>query len=515
MVLFESLISPIGYSTSTCGYCRPPSTRQDKNNPPPKTSHSFGFWAHSLSAEHYQQLIDRGWRRSGCYVYRPDLYRTCCKQISIRLETGQYKLSKSARKCLRKVIQEELSSSQAVQEPTRWGKGKGKGKYGQPVSLEDYFDVIQGHQQHQCDSHAGPSSSHTERWRAAQAHRKDRNANNPLLAPPGPALTHHLKVKLVTAEATATKYSLFRKYQMQIHGESEDQVSDRKGFSRFLCESPIEEGPLGTRREANQYIDLSADQVDIPYGLYHLEWYLHSNDTQVEQMIGVSVLDILPESLSSVYYFYDPAYEKRFQLGKLSALREILLVKELQRKCPTRLSNLKYYALGYYVHSCQKMKYKIRYAPSQLLDFSTGQYHDSQKVLKLLDQGQACDFDNVSQTNSSLDTSSPPNEADPEDEDSDSTSSSSDISTDLPLDPFPPGTLLNPADINLSRVLILDQENQSEGIQYFLSSSLYLLSSLQDNEEEEVKEAKKRVERLRQCIAALGWDVSTKVVFFV
>ena len=30
-----------------------------------------GMWAHNLTPEAYQELLDRGWRRSGKWLYRP------------------------------------------------------------------------------------------------------------------------------------------------------------------------------------------------------------------------------------------------------------------------------------------------------------------------------------------------------------------------------------------------------------------------------------------------------------
>ena len=33
----------------------------------------------------YQEMIDRGWRRSGAYCYKPDLRRSCCPQYTIKL----------------------------------------------------------------------------------------------------------------------------------------------------------------------------------------------------------------------------------------------------------------------------------------------------------------------------------------------------------------------------------------------------------------------------------------------
>lgn len=57
-----------------------------------------GMWAHRMTVEDYQALIDRGWRRSGHYCYKPTNHRTCCPQYTIRccpplpapfLEAGQ------------------------------------------------------------------------------------------------------------------------------------------------------------------------------------------------------------------------------------------------------------------------------------------------------------------------------------------------------------------------------------------------------------------------------------------
>lgn len=37
-----------------------------------------------LTVHDYQDLIDKGWRRSGAFLYRPDNMRTCCPQHTIR-----------------------------------------------------------------------------------------------------------------------------------------------------------------------------------------------------------------------------------------------------------------------------------------------------------------------------------------------------------------------------------------------------------------------------------------------
>lgn len=60
------------------------------------------------------------------------------------------------------------------------------------------------------------------------------------------------------------------------------------------------------------------------------------------RLIAVGVIDILPRCVSSVYFFYDPAYE-HWELGKISALREIALARRLREAW---YSDLHYYYLG-------------------------------------------------------------------------------------------------------------------------------------------------------------------------
>ena len=42
------------------------------------------MWAHKLTVQDYQNLIDRGWRRSGSYCYKPMMDQTCCPAYTIR-----------------------------------------------------------------------------------------------------------------------------------------------------------------------------------------------------------------------------------------------------------------------------------------------------------------------------------------------------------------------------------------------------------------------------------------------
>jgi arginyl-tRNA---protein transferase len=76
----------------------------------------------------------------------------------------------------------------------------------------------------------------------------------------------------------------------------------------------------------------------------------------------VGVIDILPECVSSVYFYYDPEYSF-LSLGTYASLRELALVRELSKSCST-LTN---YYLGFYIPTCPKMRYKNNVKPSYLL----------------------------------------------------------------------------------------------------------------------------------------------------
>jgi arginyl-tRNA---protein transferase len=54
---------------------------------------------------------------------------------------------------------------------------------------------------------------------------------------------------------------------------------------------------------------------------------------------------VLENSLSSVYFFYDPDY-KKYSLGVYGVIQELNYMKEMQKK---GFDNFKTYYLGYYI----------------------------------------------------------------------------------------------------------------------------------------------------------------------
>lgn len=74
------------------------------------------------------------------------------------------------------------------------------------------------------------------------------------------------------------------------------------------------------------------------------------------------MIDILPKCVSSVYFFYDPDY-RNLTLGTYGSLRELQFTRDLHEKN----SEIEYYYMGFYIHSCPKMRYKGKLAASDLL----------------------------------------------------------------------------------------------------------------------------------------------------
>lgn len=96
-------------------------------------------------------------------------------------------------------------------------------------------------------------------------------------------------------------------------------------------------------------------------------------------------MDVLPHSLSSVYCFYDPDFRDT-DLGTLVALKEI----EWVRAAGSVLPDVRYYALGLYIHSCTKMRYKARFHPSELYNRRSDTWVPlDDKCKALLDAGEA------------------------------------------------------------------------------------------------------------------------------
>ncbi len=116
-------------------------------------------------------------------------------------------------------------------------------------------------------------------------------------------------------------FLLYRKYCAQRHGA----VEKEEDYIRFLIESSV---PTEMMR-----------------------YYAGT------QLIGIGWTDILSNSLSSVYFAFDPDYSFRSP-GVFSLLKEAELCKALQKK---------WLHLGFWIKDNPKMSYKNQYKPCQFL----------------------------------------------------------------------------------------------------------------------------------------------------
>lgn len=403
----EYFYEPSGPEGHRCGYCGSEGTNVCR-----------GMWTHHLTCEDYLDLIDRGWRRSGKYCYKPDMAKTCCPLYAIRCRAIDFRLSKSQKKVLKTMNSfllrgerskakpeeglpppsSESGAGAATKDCRRSSRSKSavrpgvgpdpskppcrKAKALRKERRLQRLGMAPPTKNNDTPASIGASSSSSSppaastpggSGRAAKPATKDGSGGDPtapsrasfmdvdsdgrkpvemFLDVPASDLppAHRLELELVRSSPPSerfkatfkTSHALFQKYQMSVHGDSRDKC-DEKQFRRFLCDSPL----IPVKGERGWPCD---------YGSYHQHYTLDG------RLIMVAVFDILPICLSSVYVFYDPDFSF-LSLGVYSALRELEMTRRLYLSKPA----FEFYYMGYYVHSCQKMRYKGNYTPSSLL----------------------------------------------------------------------------------------------------------------------------------------------------
>ena len=114
-----------GSSDSECGYCkgsRAEIVGKSKND----CSRAYTIVVEKLHPSVYEELLRRGWRRSGVALYKPDNWLSCCPAITIRLTVNRFSASKGQRRILRQM--ESLLRPEAKDR----NKSKAKGKKADP-----------------------------------------------------------------------------------------------------------------------------------------------------------------------------------------------------------------------------------------------------------------------------------------------------------------------------------------------------------------------------------------------
>lgn len=133
-----------------------------------------------------------------------------------------------------------------------------------------------------------------------------------------------LTLEISKPEPTREKHDLYARYLAGRHDGAMSAAWD--DFKTFLYDSP-------------------ADTVETTY-----------RDAG-GRLLAVGICDLCSESLSSVYFYFDPA-EARRGLGIFGVLREIEIARRLV---------IPHYYPGYYISGCAAMEYKALFRPCEIL----------------------------------------------------------------------------------------------------------------------------------------------------
>ncbi|MCL6414886.1 arginyltransferase [Aestuariirhabdus sp. Z084] len=135
----------------------------------------------------------------------------------------------------------------------------------------------------------------------------------------------HLKYKMRPASFEPQHYQLYERYINSRHGDGDMSPPTQEQYESFLTSS---------------------------WEFCHL--YEFFDD---EKLVAVSITDRLTDGLSAIYTYFDPDYARN-SLGSYCILKQIEFCRDL---------DLPYLYLGYWIKQCQKMSYKGKYRPLELL----------------------------------------------------------------------------------------------------------------------------------------------------
>ena len=475
-----------------CGYCKDSETGI-KN----KSSYSFGFVTDKYPADLYEKMMFNGWRRCGTYTYKPNLFKSCCKSYTCRLNINDYKPNKDQRRVMkrfRKYLSGELEEEKNkmkidnnnnkekkiiddkykieiekfiddyikkkdylnivnnfIENDNLFSKNNLirnlnrkfgdyssniiiillnyikkilpnesenlqnkifdsiKNFYEQNDSFKQNYKITLSEKTFHLNFKVNNTSEYNEFISKIQKEnkepekqqnkqkpfikKKDKKSNNnnnnnniienktesesekyysleyfdeiitePKIKLP---LKHTYTCELSDIiEAQPDRHEVYKKYQKLIHKDKESDLKESR-YNDAWGESNLYSSHIPIPYPPNFFQTTPHPNIyPKKYGTYN---FIHKIDGKI---IAVGVWDILPTSLSSVYLYYDTDYSF-LDLGVFTAVREIEYMRNFQKLVDP---NFKYYMMGFYIDTCQKMKYKGFYHPMEILDPFTMNY---------------------------------------------------------------------------------------------------------------------------------------------
>ncbi|MBI1198073.1 MAG: arginyltransferase [Phenylobacterium sp.] len=136
---------------------------------------------------------------------------------------------------------------------------------------------------------------------------------------------------LVEAEATMEQFDLLRRYLVARHADG--------GMAEMT------------------WPDYVAMVEDTAVRTHIIEYRVSREDGGPSDLVGCALVDLMSDGLSLVYSFYDPTMPRR-------SLGSFMILDHVVQAC---LTNLPYVYLGYWVRGSEKMDYKVRFSPIELL----------------------------------------------------------------------------------------------------------------------------------------------------
>ncbi|XP_016144330.1 arginyl-tRNA--protein transferase 1 [Sinocyclocheilus grahami] len=345
-----------------CGYCK-----HENGN------FSHGMWSHTMTVQDYQDLIDRGWRRSGKYVYKPIMNKTCCPQYTIRCHALNFHPSKTHKKTLKKVNRflskgempvEKHDEGQHEGEPMDSVHEEGVQPPPQDPLKIDHSEVL--------DISTSPDTDTTNST-APTTPRDDAEKTTNVTPKPGKGVDPNRplcrKAKDLRKERRLQKEQ--QKQQEAVSSTvnpapSKSSSNQPKSLEEFITES-LPNDPL--HRLEVRLVPVSFEDPDFlasyeqSAALYARYQITVHGDTPYECGESEFKRFLCDSPLEVFHITYYINGKKAVKLHGSNGQEEIAFTRQLQQQSP----KLSYYYLGFYVHSCPKMLYKGQYRPSDLL----------------------------------------------------------------------------------------------------------------------------------------------------